>query len=82
MDGDVKNLAVLVEHVLDSVTVMHVPVKDHHPLQSEIVDSVPGGDGHVIEQTEAVWGVRLCVMTWRPDHSQGGSHLAPDNSLH
>jgi len=32
---------------------MHVPVKDHHPLQSEIVDSEPGGDGHVVEVAEA-----------------------------
>lgn len=70
MQGDVEDVAVIVEHVLDPVAMMDIPVYHKHPVQPVLADRVLGGDPHIVEETEAVWLVRLGVVAGRADHGQ------------
>ena len=56
---------VIVEHVLCSVAMVHVPVQYEHSPHTVVFLCVAGRDGHVVEYTEAHAECMLCVMAWR-----------------
>ena len=68
VERDVENTGVSVEHLLGSVTVVNVPVQDHHPVQPKLGGGVPGGDGHVVQEAEPRTRGLICVVTWRSHH--------------
>ena len=64
---DVEDARVVVEHVLDAVAVVHVPVKDHDALGALRLEGVLGGHGHVVEDAEPAGLVLLGVVAGRAD---------------
>ena len=64
---DVEDARVIVEHVLDAVAMVHVPVEDHDALGALRLDGVLGGHGHVVEDAEAAGLVLLGVVAGRAD---------------
>jgi len=50
---DVEDALRGVEHVLDAVAVVHVPVQDEDALEAVHGDRVLRGNAHVVEQTES-----------------------------
>src|SRR5690606_24801602 len=52
VDGDVPDVATVVEDVLRAVTVVDIPVDDRDPGRA-VEPGVGGGDGDAVEQAEA-----------------------------
>ena len=73
--GHIEDAGVVVEHVLDAVAVVHIPVEDHDALHALHLDGVLGGDRHVVEDAEATGLVLLGVVARRPDDGGAASEL-------
>ena len=70
MDRKKADLAVVPEHVLRAVAVMHVPIDDQHAVRARARRCGPRGDGHVVEQAKAHRILRAGVMARRADQAQ------------
>lgn len=54
MDGDIKNFVWVVEHVLDSVPVVHVPVQDKDFVHAVHGARIFRSNSHVVKDTETM----------------------------
>ena len=71
----VKDAWVVVEHVLDPVAMVDIPVEDHDALHALHLNGVFGGDGHIVEDAEAAGLILLGVVAGRPDHGGAAGGL-------
>ena len=56
VERDVEHFVTFVEHVLDPIAVMYVPVKNHHSVQTVDLQGVLRSYGHVVEYTKRELG--------------------------
>ena len=57
---------IVLETVLCTIAVMHIPINDEHPLQSILFLNIACGDRHIIKKTEAHRPACLGMMSGRP----------------
>jgi hypothetical protein len=79
--GDVKDVGVVVERLLRSIAVMHVPVDDRDAVESARA-RVRGCNGGVVEETEAHGLVRASVVTGRPHQRQAALDRTVEHGVH
>lgn len=82
MHADVQHLRVRLKDVLGPVAVVDIPVNDEHAFQAKVPYGILGGNGHVVEDAEAVRLIRLRVMSRRPDIADAAARLAAQHALH
>ncbi len=83
VQGDVEDVGVVVEHVLDAVAVVDVPVEDEDlAAEFRVVGLADlGRDRHVVEEAEAHGCVVLGVVAGRADDGEGVLDGARDDAL-
>ena len=106
MKRNVENFVAFVEHMLDPVAMVDIPVKDQHPVKTlfphlkvctmntaryflfnDFIQShrALSSNSHIIEKTESMGSVRLCVVAGGSDHSNSSTptfdHLLNENKI-
>jgi len=65
MRREEEDLGIAPEGILSAIAMVDVEVHDENALQIQLAEDMAGGDGHIVEDTEAHSSAGQGMMAWR-----------------